>query len=279
MLRFFTDSNYSIRSNRTVTMDNYFTSYELFQVLRANGLHAVGTVRSNKRFVPIEFKKNRRRPVGQNLFGFRPTHTLLSHVPKQSKSVIFLSTLHHNGRVEEDGKAEINHFYNRTKAGVDVLDQLCHTYSVQRKTNRWPFSFFMNLLNVGAVAAFVMWRTANEKLNEPTRQERKHFLTRMYTELVHEHIIRRSMVGLSKLQQQAIHDIVGDPNQPGPSGPKKPKTKLQRKRCYMCPHSKARKIKQICEICKRNVCKEHASAILHCRNCKKQPILNSSNSE
>lgn len=253
-------------------MDNFFTNYELFQVLRANGLYAVGTVRSNKRFVPNEFKKDRHRPAGQNLFGFRAKHTLLSHVPRKNKSVIFLSTLHHNGRIENDGMAEINSFYNKTKAGVDVLDQLCHSYSVQRKTNRWSFAYFMNLLNVGGVAAYVLWRTANGKLNEPTEKERKHFLTRLYTELTYEHIRRRSVAGLSKSQQQMIRGIIGDPNEPGPSGPPQKKGK---RRCHLCPHAKSRKIKQICEVCKRNVCKEHATAIIRCRECKKSQLSTS----
>lgn len=30
------------------------------------------------------------------------------------------------------------------------------------------------------------------------------------------------------------------------------------RRCYICPRKKDRKARQICELCKRSVCKDHA---------------------
>lgn len=59
------------RTNRSITTDNYFTSYELAQELLGNGLTLVGTVRKSKTFIPSEFQANRKRVVGSNLFGFR----------------------------------------------------------------------------------------------------------------------------------------------------------------------------------------------------------------
>lgn len=132
----------------------------------------------------------RRRQIGSNLFGFRPHITLLSHIPKPNKIVLFLSTLHHTASEQPDRKADINLHYNQ-KCGVDLLDQLCHTYSVQRKANRWPLTFFMNLINVAGIAAFVISKVLNKKYGEPIRQETKHFLTRLSSEFAYEHIKRR----------------------------------------------------------------------------------------
>lgn len=43
-----------------------------------------------------------------------------------------MSTLHHDDKIDETtgnkNKAEIITFYNSTKAGVDVVDELCATY-------------------------------------------------------------------------------------------------------------------------------------------------------
>lgn len=111
---------------RTIVMDNFFTSYDLAQELLGNKLTMVGTVRKNKRFIPQEFQANRNREIGSNLFGFRLKMTLLSHVPKKNKAVVISSTLHHSSLVGDDGKAEINTFYNRNKGGVDVLDKNHH---------------------------------------------------------------------------------------------------------------------------------------------------------
>jgi len=47
-----------------------------------------------------------------------------------------------NAETGEKKKPEIICFYNQTKAGVDMVDQMSSNYSVARKTNRWPlFSF------------------------------------------------------------------------------------------------------------------------------------------
>lgn len=136
-------------TNRTIIMDNFFTTYELSQHLKANKLSCVGTVRKNKRFIPREFLANKRREVFSSLFGFRANTTLVSYVPKKNKSVILLSTLHHNVSVDlqNENKPHIICFYNATKGGVDVMDQLCHEYTVQRSTNRWPNAYFFNLIN------------------------------------------------------------------------------------------------------------------------------------
>lgn len=265
-------------TNRTVTFDNFFTSYKLAEQLRSNKLTCIGTIRKNKTFIPPEFADTKRRQIGSNLFGFRPRTTLLSYIPKRNKNVLFLSTLHRKPLVSSDGKSEINLYYNRTKAGVDVLDQLCHTYSVQRKTNRWPFAMFMNLINVAGIAAFVISRVNNNKTGEPVGKERKHFLTRLSSELCHEHIRRRSSLGLHGTQKHAIQDILGnDDEDTGPSN--EPPRKKARLRCHICPRADDRKSRKICDICNKNVCNKHSTSTLRCDKCAKKPITNSSDSE
>jgi len=47
-----------------------------------------------------------------------------------------------NAETGEKKKPEIICFYNQTKGGVDMVDQMSSNYSAARKTNRWPlFSF------------------------------------------------------------------------------------------------------------------------------------------
>lgn len=269
------------KTGRNVTFDNFFTSLELAQSLRANGLTSVGTVRKNKKFVPSQFLAHRNREEGSNLFGFRQIMTLLSHVPKRNKAVLILSTLHHTGRVEENGKAKINLFYNKTKGGVDVLDELCHTYTVQRKTSRWPLAYFMNLVNVSGIASFVIWRNVNNQTDKPVHTDRKRFLTNLVIQLTHDQIKRRSMSGLHRMQLESIRSVIGNLEEDAEAGPSEaePPSKRAKVRCYICPSKKGRMVRQTCDVCKRNVCNEHAIAILKCKNCSRQPILNSSDSE
>lgn len=91
------------------------------------------------------------------MFGFLKDITLASHIPKVGKAVLFLSTMHHDNKViTEEGKKpilQINKHYKGTKGGVDTMYQMVHEYMTKRKTNRWPFAFFMNLLEVTNIAA------------------------------------------------------------------------------------------------------------------------------
>lgn len=148
-------------TNRNITTDNYFTSYPLAKSLLSKGLKLIGTLKKNKTCVPVDFLPNRTKVEGSTLFGFQKDMTLASHVPKVGKAVLFLSTMHHtNNVIVEEGKkpiSQINKFYNKTKSGVDTMDQMVHEYMTKRKTNRWPFSFFMNLLDVANIAAYNLW--------------------------------------------------------------------------------------------------------------------------
>jgi Transposase IS4 len=69
-----------------------------------------------------------------------------------------LSTMHHDKAVEgEMKKPEIITHYNAHKGGVDNMDHLVGTYSVKRKCNRWPMVLFFNLIDVAALASYIVW--------------------------------------------------------------------------------------------------------------------------
>jgi len=62
----------------------------------------------------------------------------MSRVPKKNKSVVLLSSLHHDSAICSDsGKPKIFYFYNRTKGAADVLDQMCARYREQLADGQW----------------------------------------------------------------------------------------------------------------------------------------------
>lgn len=71
-------------TNRNVTGDNWFSSIELVDALKAKGLTYVGTMRRNKREIRKEFLPARSRPVQSSSFGFVRDKTLVSYVPKRN---------------------------------------------------------------------------------------------------------------------------------------------------------------------------------------------------
>ena len=104
--------------------------------------------------------------------------------------------MHHDGSIDEEtGKAEINVFYNKTKGGVDSLDQMVHAYMSKRQALRWPLTFFCNLLDVAAIAAYICFTDQNPKRNIGKKHSRRVFLEMLGEELCLPLIQRRVATG------------------------------------------------------------------------------------
>ncbi|CAH2006856.1 unnamed protein product, partial [Acanthoscelides obtectus] len=70
-------------SNRNLTSDNWYSSYPLAVELLQDKITFIGTLKKNKRELPIEFLPNKNRLVGSSLFGFQKDVTIVSHVQKK----------------------------------------------------------------------------------------------------------------------------------------------------------------------------------------------------
>ena len=147
-------------ASRNVTCDCYFTSVDLFEELfYNNNLTAVGTVMSNRRHLPLPLlpKQARGCEFGSSLFVFKDNLTMVSLHPKQSTFALLLSSLHHNSNIVESGKPEIVEFYNKTKGGVDALDQKVRHYTTYEKMYHWPLAVFYNIFDISAYNAYILF--------------------------------------------------------------------------------------------------------------------------
>ena len=81
---------------RVISADNFFSSLELTRTLLSKNLLFVGTLRKNKPEIPLNFLPNKNRNIFSSFFGFSQFLTLVSYVPKKNKSVILISSKHHN---------------------------------------------------------------------------------------------------------------------------------------------------------------------------------------
>lgn len=146
-------------SGRNLTTDNWFTSVPLAKYLYKEKITIVGTIRKNKREIPLDFISVKNRGQYSSLFGFSKEGTLVSYVPKKGKVVLLLSTMHNDSAIDQDTgekkKPSIITFYNKTKGGVDKVDEMKARYSVSRKSARWPLTVFFTLLNIGELSTCV----------------------------------------------------------------------------------------------------------------------------
>lgn len=182
-------------SGYNITCDNFFSSHDLAKELYAKNLTMVGTVRKNKTFLPPRILNTKERQVESSVFVFtkNPNLTITSYVPKKGRNVILMSTLHHDKAINTNikNKPEIIMFYNKTKAGVDILDKKIRSYSCKRQSRRWPLVMFMNMLDVSAHNAYVLFKEVNDGWKGVKKEKRRLFLRELAQNLIKPQIARR----------------------------------------------------------------------------------------
>lgn len=139
------------KTGRNVTMDNWYNSIPLAnELLKKHNLTVVGTLRKNKREIPPIFLETKKREVNSTLFGYGKDLLLISYTPNKNKNVIMISSMHDQSMIDPESgdqkKPEVITYYDSTKGGLDVVDEMKGEYSVARISCRWPLTvfFFIN---------------------------------------------------------------------------------------------------------------------------------------
>ena len=166
-----------------VTCDNYFTSLDLTLRLAEQHCSLVGTIRQNRREVPTVLKET--QPLHESTileYVGATAVTITSYQCKKSQSVNILSSLHKDVTIPERNnpkrKPETILFYNETKVGVDVLDQMSRQYSVKAGSRRWPIHVFYNVIDMALINGWILY-----KIISKTKISRRAFIQKVCEEL------------------------------------------------------------------------------------------------
>ncbi|KAF2883529.1 hypothetical protein ILUMI_22645 [Ignelater luminosus] len=121
------------KKGRNVTTDNFFTSVKLAEKLAKLNTTIVGTMNRFRREVPELVKSSRGDLYETVLLKTDNDNCILTvYQAKPNKNVRLLSTLHTSITIntdEEKKKPETVLYYNDTKYGVDVADQMARKYT------------------------------------------------------------------------------------------------------------------------------------------------------
>lgn len=273
-------------TGRNVTMDNFFTSLPLAKDLLGWNLSMVGTMKKNKRCIPVEFKASKTREVLSTAFGFGEKMVLCSYVPKKDKAVVLLSTQHNDDSVSGPKlKPDIILYYNKTKGAVDTMDKMLSQYTTKRKTNRWPLAMFFNIIDTAGLAAYIIFTKNNPSSKHNVRTSRRreflqelgeHFCIPLINKRAQipramSHFPTRSAVecilGISvkELREpQNVPFIPDDLMDRDGSG-----RLTQKGQCSMCYREEKRKrpSRKVCVQCKKPVCQMHSLTQTKCEEC------------
>lgn len=132
-----------------------------------------------RREIPPEIK-SLKAPLHENTVLKNTNLTLTVYQAKPSKNVLLLSSVHTDLLISTGPKKtpETVEYYNQTKYGVDVVDQMARLYSTKVSSRRWPLQVFYNVLDLAAINAFVLYKDVTG-----TKISRRDFLLKLISEL------------------------------------------------------------------------------------------------
>lgn len=243
------------RSNRNITMDNYYTSVPLADDLSKKQLTVIGTLKANKREIPPQFI-TKSREIGSCLYGFQYDKTLASIQTKRKKCVLLLSTMHDcEATDEETGKPLINADYNSTKGGVDTVDKMCAAYSTARQTRRWPLRIFFSFLDLAGINSQVVFFSNNPE----STKRRREFLSDLAFELLEARaeintLPKDIQLFLAKYRNPSQHLTALEIDK-------------RSRPCHLCGGKKCNRITVRCNDCVKFVCKKHSRHVVTCDDC------------
>lgn len=106
---------------------------------------------------------------------------------------MMLSTMHTQGDIDPNSGdkklPEVISFYNMSKGGVDVVDELKGEYSVSRNSHRSSLTVFFSLLNIAGINSQIIYKS-NTDIVIPRRK----LLKQLGRDLCKPHMVRRQSI-------------------------------------------------------------------------------------
>lgn len=232
---------------RNVTCDNFFTAKHLAEQLKRENTTVVGTLKKTRREVPPSAKSTAGTLYDTILYKSGET-TITSYQGKTKKNVLLLSTMHQSVAVNQETQKKLPEtvsFYNSTKFGVDILDQMSRLYTVKFGCRRWPMHVFFNVLDLAGINAWILYReTTGEEVT------RRMFLFKLAEELSSVYVQSR---------KGPVHTF---------NAATESRKVPVRKTCQVGGCKSSNKTKNLCRQCKKFVCGPCAGSVEYvCAKC------------
>ncbi|XP_041822866.1 piggyBac transposable element-derived protein 3-like [Melanotaenia boesemani] len=184
---------------RTVTTDNFFTSISLSKKLLSRKTTIIGTVNKIRREIPPSAKVKNCSEFSTQVFT-TTNATLTVYAASRKKTVYVMSSMHGLIQTEDTHKKKPTTItqYNKTKCGVDSMDQMVREYSVRAGTRRWPVAVFYNMVDMAALNAYVLYQACTGR-----KERRPDFLMQLASELAASHVTAKQIERDNGLRKQA----------------------------------------------------------------------------
>jgi len=138
---------------------------------------------------------------------------------------------------------------------------MCSLYTTARKTNRWPIRLFYGIIDSAALNAFVISTENVPKFGEHKKEKRQKFLKELALALIIPHARQRLEVQQTPQDVKQVIRSCGILPATSPAPSTTQRHSAQHKRCYICPRSKDKKTKFICNECNNFMSEEYSKLL------------------
>jgi len=145
-------------------------------------------------------------------------------------------------------------YYNKSKVGVDALDQMARYRTCKSSSRRWPVAVFYNILDCACFNSFIIY-----SLITKTKLTRRQFLLELIKELCNS----KDCMDSSAPRRVSTKT-------PSTSNPVKVQRSRKRRECQFTPCGNKSVLS--CQNCGKVCCGKHTFekvTIVTCKNCKK----------
>ena len=155
-----------LKKGYCLTIDNYYTSPQLADLLISNLTDLYGTVRSNRKDLPDGLSKEKLRKG--EVTAFR-RGKLMAMRWKDKKDVYLLSSIHNAEQQDVETrkgtvqKPKVVCDYNLSMGGVDKSDQMLSCYPIPRKrTKKYYKKMFFHMLDIAVWNTYILYEKSGK---------------------------------------------------------------------------------------------------------------------
>lgn len=202
--------------------DNWFSTLELFHFLKARGIWAAGTMRSNRlEQCPVENDKllvKKGRGSVDEIVDFNSGLTVVKWIDNGSvllcSNFIGSEPMSTIKRWNKDKKERrdidcpaIVKEYNQSMGGVDLADMLIALHRIDIKTKRWYLKLFFHLVDIAKVNGWILYRRHATQQKIPVKKQMalKEFTITVAEALMHSGMKTSNRIGRPSKRSSGLH--------------------------------------------------------------------------
>ncbi|KAM4580374.1 piggyBac transposable element-derived protein 3-like [Odontesthes bonariensis] len=191
-------------ANHKLYFDNYFTTYNLLELLAERKIHAAGTARVSRFARPplLSDKEMAKKPRGSCAQVVSRDGKVALVKWYDSRPVVMASNFVGVGRMDEVqrwdkkkaqflmvSRPEVIKLYNEAMGGVDLLDQLVSLYRTEIRSKKWTLRMITHAFDMAVVNSWLEYRLDAKRANIQTKdiQDLLHFKVNVAQCLVRVH--------------------------------------------------------------------------------------------